>query len=94
MKDEIIAEGNGILEDVNVITYEDTVDRANEWLMSVEREFDPATVAEIYEIAGKQYKTLFDSSNAITVTPAMEVLEDKVDFFKEKVRDILEILGR
>lgn len=94
MLNEIMEEGKNILEDVNVVTYEETVDRANEWLKTIEQEFDSKLAGEVYAIAAKQYKTLFDSSNAITITPVMEVLEDKVAFFKEKIRDILEILNK
>jgi hypothetical protein len=93
MKEVILAEGKSILENVDVFNYEEYVDRANDWLLSIEPVYGKEISDEVFSIAQKQYKALFESSNKVTVVPVMEVLEAKVDFFKEKLRDILKILG-
>lgn len=87
---ELVEEGKSILEDTNAVTYEDMVDRANDWLKNIETALDDkAFVDEVYKIASETFKPDIDPYNALTVVPVLGVLEDKTEFFKEKVRKIL-----
>lgn len=93
--ENLIAEGRSILEDVNAVNYEDTVDRANVWLQEIEKAIsDKAVTDEIYEIAARVFKPKFINSNPFCASPVLNVLDEKIEFFKQKLDEIIDVLER
>jgi len=91
--DNLIAEGKSIIEDVNAVNYEETVDRANDWLQQIEIVIsDKEVIDEIYEIAARVFKPKFINDNPFFSTPVLIKMEEKVAYFQEKVQDIIDVL--
>lgn len=88
----LIAEGKSIIDEVNAINYEDTVDAANDWLSRVEQAVDPAIMDKIYRIAARTLKPKFITNNPFVVLPVTIELDEKVEFFQKKLVEIVEIL--
>ncbi|NLO63733.1 MAG: hypothetical protein GX095_00640 [Clostridiales bacterium] len=93
--ENLITQGKEILEDVNAVNYEEMVDRANDWLKEIETELpDPSAVEEIYEIASRVFKPTLQNVNPFFAPPVVPTIEEKVDFFREKLEEILEVLQK
>lgn len=91
--ENLIAEGKSIIEDVNEVTYEETVDRANNWLTELESYIaDQKIIDEIYEVAARTLKPRFINHNPFVAPPMLNQLEEKVTFFQQKMGDIINIL--
>lgn len=91
--ENLIAEGRSLAEEVNVVNYEETVDKANEWLQKLEGAIsDKAVTDEIYQIAARVFKPKFINANPFLAAPIINLIEEKIVFFQQKVGDIIDIL--